>query len=166
MDGIDPLAVTTIEEPGRVTIKDKPTGLSRAELNRYAKLTGRNIAAIMKISQKSMLGELAEKLGQANYGSALLLDTEEDIGNAIAQVDKMIDEYPHEPDAVVSLLNIKKGLIELKLRTAHTHIKSKKDSGPDQSQAPPVNIPFPPSVPVQVNIKNEISPSQTREVNV
>lgn len=155
-NGVNPLALDTIEPPGKVTIKDK-SELSLDEIEAYARKTGRSTMSIHALAKRAILGELTERLGGSRVGSAMLIETEDDIRAGIKVCDDFIERFANVPEAVPSIMKVRLGYVDLLVKAAHTHIKSKKDAGPDMSMQPPQNIPFPPSVPVQVNIQTNVS---------
>jgi hypothetical protein len=169
MDGtkesVDVLAVDVIEPAGAVDVKIKE-GISQSEMEAYARRTGKPFIRIKDLQQRAILGELQERLGGSRIGSAMLLDSEDKIEAGIKLCDEFIALYRELPEIVAGLIKVRLGFVDSYVRVAHTHIKSKKDSGPDMSNQPPQNIPFPASVPVQVNVQTNISQSQPDKANV
>lgn len=161
-EGVNPLAVDKIEPAGTVAIKDK-TELSMSEIEAYARKTGRSVVKIEALAKRAIHGDLMERLGGSRVGSAMLIESEDDIRQGIQVCDEFIERFANVPDAVPAIMKVRLGYVDLMIKAAHTHIKSKKDAGPDMSQQPPQNIPFPPSVPVQVNIQTNVSqPSEVQ----
>ena len=161
-NGVNPLALDTIEPAGDVVVKDK-TELSMREIEAYARKTGRSVVKIEALAKRAILGELTERLGGSRVGSAMLIESEDDIRQGIQVCDEFIERFANVPEAVPAIMKVRLGYVDLLVKAAHTHIKSKKDAGPDMSNQPPQNTPFPASVPVQVNIQTNVTqPSEVQ----
>lgn len=156
IEGVNPLAVDVIEPAGEVAVKGKES-LTQAEIASYARRTGKPIIRIQNLQRSAVMGELSERLGGVRIGSSMLLESEEMITSGIKTCDELIDLYRGDPESVAHLVRARHGFVDLWVKVAHTHIKSKKDSGPDIALQPPQNVPFPPSVPVQVNVQTNVS---------
>lgn len=152
---INPLAVDVIEPAGEVEVAGGPKMLSDKDLALYAQATGKEVIKIKELAKRSILGELVQKLGAAKVGSSMLVDGEDMIGEGIKLCDQAIGDYAHEPDVVASLIKARLGFVDLWIKSAQAHIKSKKDSGADEPQGKPQNLPPPPLVPVQININGK-----------
>lgn len=167
MDGtipvINPMDVVAIEEPGEVTISTGPKDLTDKELEDYAKRTGAEIVVLRALSNRSVMGELVQRLGAAKVGSSMLVDSEKMIKDGITLCDGMISEYAHDSKLVGSIMKVRLGFVDLWVKAASSHIESRKNAGPEGSPEKPQQVPFPPSVPLQINIQNNTlsKPDQT-----
>lgn len=165
MDGkttvINPLAVGEFEPAGEVEVHKGPKVLPDKDLAEYAEATGQSVLKLKEHARSAVLGELAQRLGTDRLGNAMLLNSPDMILEGIRQIDKMIDDYAHEPKVIGSLVKARLGLIEQYGRIAHTLIKSKRDSGPEVPIEKPQNEPPPPLMPVQINIHGNSVSSNT-----
>lgn len=156
MDGnqtaINPLAVTELEPAGEVDVQRGPKVMPDSELKLYAAATGKNVIKLQDLSKRAVLGDLVQKLGAARVGSSMLIDSEEMIQEGIKLCDNAIADYAHEPDIVASIMKARLGFVDLWVKAAQAHIKSRKDAGLDEPTQKPQNLPPPPLVPVQINI--------------
>lgn len=141
------------EEAGAVEIARGTKEVTKAELAEYAKATGVTLVKLRSIKKKSVLGQLIDKLGAAQIGTALVMESPDMIQDAIKQCDSMMGDYAHEPDVMAQLMKAKVSLIDLLMKAGQTLIKSKKDAGADMPTAAPLNQPFPAGAPVQINLQ-------------
>lgn len=147
------------EESGLVEIAKGTKEVTNKELAAYAKATGVQLVRLKAIKKKAVLGQLVDKLGAAQIGTALVMESPEMIQDAIKQCDAMMGDYAHDPDVVGGLMKAKVSLIDLLVKAGQTLIKSKKDAGADMPQVAPLNSPFPAGIAIQVN---NLAPSDTK----
>lgn len=162
MDGketvINPLAVDIPEPAGEVEVVKGPKVMADSDLAIYAKFTGKSVIKLKGLSKRATMGELVQKMGAAKVGSSMLIDGEEMIQDGIRICDEAMQSYAHEPDIVAGIIKARLGFVDLWIKSAQAHIKSKRDAGPEDSDSKPHNIPPPPLVPVQINISgNSVS---------
>lgn len=138
------------EAPLTVEISKGPKMLGNKELEEYSRLTGVKVVKLKEIKKKAILGELIEKLGAAQYGTAILFESPEMITDALKQCDEMIETYRGEPEVAAGLMKAKVALIDLQVKAGQALIKSKKDAavGPEVTQLRPS---FPAGIAIQVN---------------
>jgi hypothetical protein len=139
-------------DPMPVAINRNPRMIGNKELAEYAKETGVKLVKLKAIKKKALLGELIEKLGAAQYGTAVIFESPEMIQDAIKQCEKMMDDYPHEPDVMAQLMKAKVSLIDLHVKAGQALVKAKKDAA-EAPQVAPQQMAFPAGQPVQVNLQ-------------
>lgn len=169
MEGADPV-LDVLAEPstvaGAVEISRGPRMIGNKELAEYAKATGVKLVKLKMLKKKALLGELIEKLGAAQYGTAILFESPDMIDDAIKQCNSMIDEYRGEPEVAAQLLKAKVALIDLQVKAGQALIKSKRDAGEVVMPSAAQQIPFPPHqpVPVQVNLQlNQLASEKDKQ---
>lgn len=147
----------------QVEVVSGPKPLSDKDLREYAKAAGIAMVKVKTIRKRNIAGDLIQRLGAARHGSWMLFESEEMILEALRQIDKSIDDYPHLPEVVTSLIKIKASLIERWQKAAVAHIKSKKDVAEIPSEKPLVQPPpmgGPPQQNVQVNVMVQEPPKE------
>ncbi len=157
MDGdvktFDVATTAPVGLPEVVEINDGPKSLTEAQLREYAKATGVKLVKLKELRKRNILGDLVQKLGAAKHGSWMLVESEDMILDGIKQIDKAIDDYQHDAQAIATLMKTRAALVDLWLKAAQAHIKSRKDGGAESSSEKPQQMPFPPASPVQTNIQ-------------
>jgi hypothetical protein len=146
-------ALVPIEPAGEVELVTGPKDLSDSDIEAYAKRTGVTTIKLKALAQRSVMGELVTRLGAAKVGSSMLVDSEEMIKEGIKLCDDMLGEYAHDSKLVGSIMKVRLGFVDLWVKAAQTHIKSRKDAGAEDSDKKPQNTPFPPPPAVTVNIQ-------------
>lgn len=145
--------VTEIEPAGEVAVINGPKQLSQSDIRAYAKATGKTILTLKDMSRRAVLGDLVQKLGAAKMGSSMLIDSEKMIKDGIEQCDEMMETFKHIPEIVTMVVKCRLGFVDLWVRVAQAHIKSRKDYGPDISDMKPLAMAFPPAATVQNNVQ-------------
>jgi hypothetical protein len=168
MDGktivIDPLAIKELEPAGEVELSKGPKDLSEEDISGYAKRTGVDVIKIKDLARRSSMGELVARLGAAKVGSSMLVDSEAMIKEGIEMCDNLLSEYAHDSKLVGSIMKVRLGFVDLWVKAAQTHIKSRKDAGPEGSEQKPQQTPFPPPAPLQINIQqNAVSQDKSQQ---
>lgn len=143
------------QHPAPVEISTRPRELTQAQLRDYAQATGKKLVKIKDIGRTAILGELIERLGAARRGAAILVESEDDIAQGIELAKQTLERHQGDPIGAASALRVLLGFVDLKVKTAHTLIRSKKDSS-ENSETKPLTTPFPPAAPLQVNIQNNL----------
>lgn len=161
---INPAALVELEPAGEVELSKGPKDLSDSDLHEYARRTGVEVVKLKVLSQRSVMGELVTRLGAAKVGSSMLVDSEEMIKEGIKLCDGLLQEYAHDSKLVGSIMKVRLGFVDLWVKAAQTHIKSRKDAGPEGSEQKPQNTPFPPPAPLQINIQqNAVSQEKSSQ---
>lgn len=168
MDGktiiVNPLALTEIEPAGEVELSNGPKELSEEDLESYSRRTGVKVIEIKELAKQAAMGDLITHLGASKLGSSSLIKSEGMIKEGIAMCDNLMAEYAHDSKLVGSIMKVRLGFVDLWVRAAQTMIKSRKDAGVEGSEQKPLQTPFPPPQPLQINIQqNAVSqdkPSQ------
>jgi hypothetical protein len=110
---------------------------------------------VRKLSKSAIVGKFMSQLNAAHVGSGRLLIADKEIEKGIKLCDKFLEDYPHEPDVISSLMKVRLGLTEALLKSAHTMIKVNRDSGAVEEMKPLVPA-FAPNQPVQTNVQVNI----------
>lgn len=154
-DGTQNLDVLApVSEPaGEVDIIKAPKELSQKDIDSATRALGIKKIKIKELGHRAVIGDLIQRIGAAKQGSYMLLASENMIQEGIKQLDRMLDGYAHEPEVMAQLAKHRVALIDLWIKAAQAHIKSKRDAGTESPAQTPQNVPFPPSSPVQVNVQ-------------
>lgn len=160
----NPLSLTEFEPPGQVELSKGPKDLSEEDLSNYARRTGVDVIKLKDLAKRAAMGDLITHLGAAKIGSSMLGESEAMIKEGIKMCDEMMSEYAHDSKLVGSIMKVRLGFVDLWVKAAQTHIKSRKDAGAEGSEQKPQQVPFPPPAPLQINIQqNSVSQDKSSQ---
>lgn len=155
---INPLSKAELEPIGPVKIVSGPKDLSDEDIQDYARRIGVDTVKVKAISNRSIMGELVQRLGAVRVGGSMLIESEQMIQDGIKLCDEMLSTYAHDSKLVGSIMKVRLGFVDLWVKAAQSHITSAKNLPVEDSEKKPQQVPFPPPVPVQINIQaNSVS---------
>lgn len=133
-----------------VQLPAAPIKITEDEAKEACRALGLKSIRIRRLAKSAIIGKFMEQLGATQIGAGKLLLADYQIEKGIKLCDRFLDDYPHEPAVIASLMKVRLGLTEAMLKSAHTSIKMNVDSGAVSDMRPLVPS-FPPNAPINVN---------------
>lgn len=146
-----------IPPPMRVEMPEPPQPsdgeITESEAIAACRSLGLKTLRVRRLSKHAVIGKFMAQLGATQIGTGKLLLADQQIEKGIKLCDRFLQDYPHEPDVIASLMKVRLGLIDAMIKSANTLIRLNKDSGLIDLETKPMQQAFPAHQPVQQNVQ-------------